>query len=102
MMVDFDEATRESAEELYELLPAIGQMLQKVDKTKKANSDWASWVKMIRFYEEPLALFLQHVDNKIFPSFQYLFDTLSELQKKKSDDETIIRILNGLVKFGEN
>jgi hypothetical protein len=102
MMADFDEATRASAEELYELLPAIGQILQTVDKTKKANSDWASWVKMIRFYEEPLALFLQHVDNKIFPSFQYLFDTLSELLKKKSDDETIIRILNGLVKFGEN
>ena len=102
MNADFDEATRESTEELYKYLPDILKMLQKVDKTKKANSDWASWVKMIRFYEEPLALFLQHVDNKIFPNFQYLFDTLSELLKKKSDDETIIRILNGLVKFGEN
>jgi hypothetical protein len=68
MMADFDEITCESANELYKLFPAIGNMLQTVVNTKEAVSDWASWVKIILFYEEPLALLLQHVDGKNFPS----------------------------------
>ena len=68
MMVDFDEINRESANELYRCVPSIGDMLQTVVNTNEAVSDWASWAKTILVYEEPLALLLQHVDGKNFPS----------------------------------
>jgi hypothetical protein len=92
MNADFDEATRESTEELYKYLPDILKMLQKVDKTNEVSKDWTDWLKIILFYEEPLALLLQHVDDKKFPNTQDLYDITTLLLDETPDDKNIISI----------